>query len=166
MLKHIALVLRYTQLAALALVLGIGALLWSETADFEQADGWVARTHEVIRQIDEARQLCLRTGVLIRNYIITEDPTSLQQVRELAEEGLRATVRLQALTQDNPVQRQRAEALDVEMRRSMGWLLSAVVIAETDGAEPVRRIFTSRLNRGVRSRAAPTLLRRCVSAPT
>jgi diguanylate cyclase (GGDEF)-like protein len=147
MLNRIAHVLRTIQIAALALAIGTGALLWHEAADFAESDAWVEHSHEVIAELDKARTSMLRANLRVRNYAIAPTAEHLRRGRQNAAQSVEAADAVRRLTQDNPAQQQRARALVVEMRRNAGWLLSAMVIAETDGAVPLNRILKTQVDR-------------------
>src|SRR6516225_395460 len=146
MLRRIASVLRYTQVAALLLAIGIGTLIWNVAHRFSSADEWVEHSHGVIMQLELVRAATLRAGLGIRDFAIAPSPRALAEAGSAADAALDAATELQRLTIDNPGQQVRAQRVAAEVRKTVGWLKSAVTIGEISGREPVNRVLVFRVN--------------------
>lgn len=145
-LRRIALVLQVSQTAALALLLGLGALLWHNIADFRHADAWVEHTHEVQGEIDRVRSTVLLGGLALRNYAISPRPEFLESLARTSVESQDATKRLRGLVEDNPSQSARAHEVHAEAREIVGWYRSSSVIAQRDGAAALQASLSARVN--------------------
>ncbi|KQP49501.1 diguanylate cyclase [Pseudorhodoferax sp. Leaf274] len=145
-LHRIARVLQVSQAAALALLLGLGALLWHNIADFRNADAWVDHTHEVQGEIDRVRTTVMLGGLALRNYAISPRPEFLESLAWSSFESQDATERLQGLVEDNPGQAARAHEVHAEAREIVGWYRSSGVIAQRDGAAALQASLAARVN--------------------
>jgi CHASE3 domain sensor protein len=120
MLQHIARVLRLTQLFALLLVIGMGALLYSVLAQVERAGSWVDHTHKVVDEIAAVRLDSLRAGLWLRNFVISPRKESLERSRASAAHATQAVRHLMDLTGDNPAQHQTMQLLQSELAGKRG----------------------------------------------
>lgn len=145
-LRRIARVLQFSQLAALALLLGLGALLWRNIADFRHADAWVDHTHEVQAEIDRVRSTVMLGGLALRNYAISPRTEFLDSLSRSSVESQAAAGRLQALVEDNPTQSARAHEVQSEAAEIVGWYRSSHVIAQRDGAPALQASLAARVN--------------------
>lgn len=145
-LRRIARMLQISQAAALALLLGLGALLWHNIADFRNADALVEHTHEVQGEIDRVRSAVMLGGLALRNYAIAPRPAFLESVARSSVASQDAAERLQRLVQDNPGQAARAHEVHAETREITGWYRSSGVIAERDGAAALQASLAARVN--------------------
>jgi diguanylate cyclase (GGDEF)-like protein len=145
-LRRIARVMQISQLAALALLLGLGALLWHNIADFRNADAWVDHTHDVQEEIDRVRATVMLGGLALRNYAIAPQPEFLESLARASFESQDASERLQGLVEDNPSQYARANEVHAETREIVGWYRSSGVIAQRDGAAALQASLAARVN--------------------
>lgn len=145
-LRRIARVMQISQFAALALLLGLGALLWHNIADFRNADSLVDHTHEVQEEIDRVRATVMLGGLALRNYAITPRAEFLDSLGRSSVESQHATERLQRLVEDNPGQAARAHEVHAETREILGWYRSSSVIAQRDGAAALQASLAARVN--------------------
>jgi diguanylate cyclase (GGDEF)-like protein len=145
-LRRIARMLQISQAAALALLLGLGALLWHNIADFRSADALVDHTHEVQAEIDRVRSTVMLGGLALRNHAIAPRPEFLQSLARSFVESQSAAERLQRLVEDNPGQAARAHEVLAEAREIAGWYRSSGVIAERDGANALLAALVARVN--------------------
>jgi diguanylate cyclase (GGDEF)-like protein len=155
MLRRIASVLRYTQLAVLVLACGVGILIWIVGQRFSSADEWVEHSHEVIAQLAVVRSSTLRVGLGIRNFALAHDVHALADARGAADAAFDAATEAQMLTVDNPAQLARARRVAAEVRKSLAWLDEAAAVGRTDAAA-LDRLLVARVNddaRGALDRA-------------
>jgi GGDEF domain-containing protein len=145
-LRRIARMMQISQLAALALLLGLGALLWHNIADFRNADAWVDHTHDVQEEIDRVRATVMLGGLALRNYAIAPQPEFLESLSRASFESQDASERLQGLVEDNPSQYARANEVHAETREIVGWYRSSGVIAQRDGAAALQASLAARVN--------------------
>lgn len=145
-LRRIARMLQVSQAAALALLIGLGALLWHNIADFRHADALVEHTHEVQGEIDRVRSTVMLGGLALRNFAIAPRPAFLESVARSSVESQGAAERLQRLVQDNPGQAARAHEVHAETREITGWYRSSGVIAERDGPVALQVSLAARVN--------------------
>lgn len=137
-LRPIGRLLLLTQLFALLLVAGGGSLLYQGARDFYRANLWVEHTQQVLDEIDTLRISLLRGGLAIRNYALSPQPETLNQVRDSNRAALEGAERLQALVSESPEQAERAFVLKAEAAEVVGWTRSILVIAERDGLQALQ----------------------------
>jgi len=145
-LRRIARVMQISQVAALALLLGLGALLWHNIADFRKADALVDHTHDVQGEIDRVRATVMLGGLALRNYAISPKPEFLESLERASFESQDAAERLRDLVEDNPGQAARAHEVHAETREILGWYRSSSVIAQRDGAPALQASLAARVN--------------------
>jgi len=145
-LRHIAGVLRGTQLVVLGVALLSGTLLWRETTSFQRVDAWVEHSHEVIDAIDQARNASLRAGMWIRSLAVEPGAQVAGEARAACQLALDEARRLQELTLSDSEQSLRARRIDSELRVTVGWIRNAVDIGEAeDGVEPLVKVLRMRI---------------------
>ena len=141
MFHRLSRVLRTTQIAALLILLGLGAALYHYLSRFDIASEWVDHHHEVVAEIGRARLEVLRTGIWLRNHVVDPQPRLLTLVRSSALEASAAVLRLQALVRDDPQQQRNAGSLAVEMETLLTTYLSSADVAEREGAEALQPLL-------------------------
>jgi diguanylate cyclase (GGDEF)-like protein len=146
-LRHIAGVLRGTQLVVLAAAMFAGTLLWREAKGFQQVDAWVEHSHEVIDAIDHARAATLRAGMWIRSLAVQPSQRAASEVRLSCQTALDEARRLQQLTVTDQEQQLRARRVDNELRVTVGWMSNATDIGEDSGTEPLLRVLRMRIDK-------------------
>lgn len=140
MLFKIARVLRFTQLVALLLVLGMGAALYAVLMQYKTASREVDHTHEVLDEIEQVRTGALRAGTWLRSYGMYPSAQMLPRITKSATDATQAAARLQALTVDNAVQSARAKMVVKELDEVLSTYLVSVDIAQQQGPTVLREM--------------------------
>lgn len=140
MLFKIARVLRFTQLAALLLVLGMGVALYAVLMQYKTASRAVEHTHEVLDEIEQVRTGALRAGTWLRSYGMYPSAQMLPRITKSAASATQAAARLQALTVDNAVQSARAKTVAKELDEVLSIYLVSADIAQQQGPSVLREM--------------------------
>lgn len=138
MLYKIARVLRFTQFAALLLVLGMGAALYAILMQYKAAGQSVDHTHEMLDEIERVRIGALRAGTWLRSYGIYPSAQMLPRITKSATDATQAADRLQALTVDNAVQSARARMVVKELDEVLSTYFVSADIAQQQGPTVLR----------------------------
>ncbi|MDZ5458475.1 GGDEF domain-containing protein [Azohydromonas lata] len=140
MLYKIARILRLTQLAALLLVIGLGAALYAVLLQYKAAGQAVDHSHEVLNEIEQVRTNSLRAGVWLRSYGMYASKDMLPRVRKSAASATEAAARLQALTAADALQGPRVQLVMKELDEVMSIYLVSADIAQQQGPETLREM--------------------------
>lgn len=157
MLYKIARVLRFTQLAALLLVLVMSVALYAVLMQYRAAGQWVDHTHEVLDEIEQVRTDALRAGTWLRSYGIYPSAEMLPRITKSAASATQAAARLQTLTIDNPVQSARARRVDKELDEVLSTYLVSADIAQRQGPGVLREMTIAQVRLDITAGLRATL---------
>jgi diguanylate cyclase (GGDEF)-like protein len=140
MLYKIARVLRFTQVAALLLVVVMGIALYAVLMQYKAAVRWVDHTHEVLDQIDQVRTGALRAGTWLRSYGMYPSEAMLPRIKASAASAMQAALELRTLTADDPVQSVRVQVLTKALDEVLSIYLVSADIAQQHGPAVLREM--------------------------
>ena len=149
MLYKIARILRFTQIAALLLVTGLGIALYAVLMQYKEAGRWVDHTHEVLDEIEQVRTGALRAGTWLRSYGMYPSTAMLPRIKTSAASATQAAVRLQALTADKPEQGARAKVVTKELDEVLTIYLVSADIAQQQGPSALREMTIAQVRHDI-----------------
>jgi PAS domain S-box-containing protein len=153
--------------ARLAVAIGVtfGALLmllsvtWASTTQLIREARWVDHTKDVLAELEGVQALMTEGESGQRGYLIAGDEaylTEYQKVRKALPERLQ---RIDVMTVDNPVQRERAQKLRQLVEERIGQLDLAVRLTEAGRAEEARAFIRSGAGRATMGELRAVILR-------
>ncbi len=157
MLYKIARVLRFTQLVALLLVLGMSVALYAVLMQYRAAGQRVDHTHQVLDEIEQVRTSALRAGTWLRSYGIYPSAEMLPRITKSAASATRAAARLQTLTLDNAVQSARAKMVIKDLDEVLSIYLVSADIAQQQGPAVLREMTIAQVRLDITAGLRATL---------
>jgi CheY-like chemotaxis protein/signal transduction histidine kinase/CHASE3 domain sensor protein len=110
-----------------ALLIGVGALLWSQIARMSDLALWVDHSDQVISHVYDLQKQLADQESSVRGYLLTEDRSYLQPYEHAQPRA--GFAELRQLARDNPAQQSR---VDEALRRYDDWQRDTAPLAERD----------------------------------
>jgi methyl-accepting chemotaxis protein len=120
---------------ALAILVTIGVVAFSSTQTLTQTASQVTHTHRVINTLAGVLQGLTDAETGQRGFIITGDEAYLQPYTLGIDQANQNLELLETLTNDNPRQQRRAEALKLQIRDRLARLKEGVTVQREQGSQ-------------------------------
>jgi PAS domain S-box-containing protein len=142
---------------AMIAIAAAAALLWQSLTQYRESARLVTHTYAVLQTVESVFSALNEATAYVREYVITHDRALLEQ-RDAAIGRLNEQVaELANLTADNPVQVQRAQAIE-KLVTSRVYVMNALqALSDDQGIEAARRFIMDGSARALTSRIRATL---------